>query len=98
IDDDGVGVIVIRDSALTSDYNADIRKQLVEAGLIKAVIQLPKNILELTSISTSILVLSKNNAEDITFIDASDEFEVKNRFEAKFSESNIQKIIHSFEQ
>lgn len=98
IDNDGVGVIVIRDSALTSDYNADIRKQLVEAGLIKAVIQLPKNILELTSISTSILVLSKNNAEDITFIDASDEFEVKNRFEAKFSESNIQKIIHSFEQ
>jgi len=96
LNEDGLGIMVIRDSALTSDFNTDIRKKLVEEGLVKAVIQLPGNIIEYTSISTSILVLSKKENDAITFIDASNEFETKNRYQAKFNETNINAILNTF--
>lgn len=60
-----------------------IRKYLVDAGVVEAVIQLPPNLFYGVGISTAILVLKKSKTDNtVVFVDASNEFEkvgAKNR-------------------
>lgn len=52
-----------------------IRKQLLDNGLIDAVIGLPAGLLSSTAIPTAIIVLKKNRtSKDVLFIDASNEY------------------------
>lgn len=75
---------------------AKIRKYLVDNNYVDAVIQLPSDLFFGTTISTCILVLKKSRvANDVLFIDASDEF-VRKGNKNKLSEENRQKILDSF--
>lgn len=91
ISESGIGTILIRNNALLSDSDKSIRKYLVDNGLIKAIVQLPNNLLNGTSISTTMLIISKNN-NYISFIDASEIYTPINRFQRIFNEKNIKEI------
>lgn len=52
-----------------------IRKELTESHIVSAVIELPQQILNGTSIVCSVLVLDKDNKSDLSIIDASECFQ-----------------------
>lgn len=73
-----------------------IRKYLIDNNYIDLIIQLPANLFFGTSITTSIMVLSKSKKEAKTmFIDATNEF-VKVTNSNKLSEENIEKILNTY--
>lgn len=75
-----------------------IRKKLLENGSIDAVIGLPANLFNSTSIPTCILVLKKDKQDrDVMFIDASKEFE-KKKNQNKLRGEDIQKILDTYEK
>lgn len=70
-----------------------IRKYLVDNNFIDSIIQLPSNIFLNTSISTCILILSKNKPDNnILFIDASNEF-IRAKNINELSDENIENIL-----
>ncbi|PAF55091.1 type I restriction-modification system subunit M [Mycoplasmopsis agassizii] len=73
---------------------ATIRKYLVRENLIDSIIQLPKDLFFGTTISTVVMILRKNKANDnkILFVDASNEF-VKAGKGNKLNSENINKIL-----
>lgn len=74
-----------------------IRKYLVEAGVVEAVIQLPPNLFFGVSISTCILVLKKSKqSTDVVFVDASAEF-VKAGNKNRLDEVNRDRIVEAVE-
>lgn len=73
-----------------------IRKTLLEAGAIIAVIGLPANIFFGTSIPTVVLILKKNRAErDVIFIDASNDLK-KQKNQNSLRPEDIQKIVDTY--
>jgi type I restriction enzyme M protein len=81
-----------------SGSEGKIRKKLLENGSIDAVIGLPANLFNSTSISTCILVLKKDKQDrDVMFIDASKEFE-KKKNQNKLRGEDIQKILDTYEK
>lgn len=75
---------------------AKIRKYLVDANFIDAVIQLPDNLFFGTSIATCIIVIRKNKKEAKTlFIDASKEF-IHEGNKNKLSDANIETILNEW--
>lgn len=95
LSDEGIGVVLLRDSALFSQRDRDIRQELVDRKLIKSVIQLPEQLMVGTSISTTLLVLQKHSNDYVSFVDATNEFVKKGRMNNIFSTDNINKIIDS---
>lgn len=73
--DDGTMAIILPHGFLfRGAAEANIRQQLLERGLVDAVIGMPAGLFANTSIPTVILVLKKNRASrDVLFIDASKE-------------------------
>lgn len=76
----------------------DIRKELIEKNLIKAVIQLPSNLITNTAIPTTLLILQKDNNDKITFIDASEIYTQKGRMQNTFEDENITTIMKALEE
>ena len=76
----------------------DIRKELIEKNLIKAVIQLPSNLITNTAIPTTLLILQKDNSDKITFIDASEIYTQKGRMQNTFEDENITTIMKALEE
>ena len=75
---------------------AKIRKYLVDANFIDAVIQLPDNLFFGTSIATCIIVIRKNKKEAKTlFIDASNEF-IHEGNKNKLSDKNIETVLNEW--
>lgn len=74
-----------------------IRKKLLEEGYIDAVIGLPENLFNATSIPTVVLILSKKPGNrKVMFIDASHNFE-KAKKQNKLRDTDIQKIIDTYQ-
>lgn len=82
-----------------SGAEGEIRKNLIDADLIEAIIGLPSNLLPYTSIPTCILVLNKNKQADrkdkILFINASNEF-VQEKRQNKLQSEHVEKIFDAF--
>lgn len=75
-----------------------IRKALLEAGAIDAVIGLPPNIFYGTSIPTVVLILKKNRTgRDVLFIDASNDFE-KQKNQNNLRDEDIRRIVDAYKQ
>lgn len=76
-----------------------IRRKLLEAGAIYAVIGLPANLFYNTSIPTTIVVLKKSRGEDMSrdvlFIDASKEFE-RGKKQNTLTEEHINAIVDMY--
>lgn len=75
-----------------------IRKQLLEKGVIDAVIGLPGHLFYNTPIPAIVLVLEKDKtSRDVLFIDASKDFEKENN-QNVLREQDVQKILTTYQQ
>lgn len=99
LDDNGTMAVVLPHGVLFRGASEGvIRKCLIEKrNVLDGVIGLPANIFFGTSIPTVILVFKKNrkNAENIMFIDASNEFE-KGKNQNLLRNSDVDKIIETY--
>ena len=99
--DTGRGAIVLPHGVLfRGNAEAEIRRKLVEAGLIQAIVGLPPNLFYGTGIPACILVLDKAGAADrdgIFIIDASRGF-IKDGNKNRLRERDIHKIIDVFDR
>lgn len=65
--------IILPNNVLTSEEEKECRKYFVEKGVLKAVISMPNNMFESTSIPTCVLLFDKNKKnKDVMFVDAND--------------------------
>lgn len=100
LDEDGTMAVVLPHGVLFRGASEGvIRQQLIEKmNVIDAVIGLPANIFYGTSIPTCVLVLKKNrtHADNILFIDASNEFE-KQKTQNYLNPEHIAKIIEAYQ-
>lgn len=77
---------------------AEIRKQIIQKGYIKAIIGLPPNLFYGTGISASLIIIDKEDANGrdcIFMIDASKEF-IKDGNKNRLREQDIHKIVDTF--
>ncbi len=99
LEDKGTMAVVLPHGVLFRGASeGKIRKYLIkEKNYLDAIIGLPANLFFGTSIPTCILVFKKcrTNANDVLFIDASNEFE-KGKNQNLLTDSNIDKIIETY--
>jgi len=99
--DTGRGAIVLPHGVLfRGNAEADIRRKLVEAGLIEAIVGLPPNLFYGTGIPACIVVIDKAGAADregIFVIDASRGF-IKDGNKNRLRERDIHKIVDVFDR
>lgn len=78
-----------------------IRSGIIEDDLIEAVVGLASNLFYSTSFPTVILLFNRNKAanrkERVLFIDASDEYQVKNRSQNYLSDQGINHIVNVYQ-
>ena len=100
IKDDGAGAIILPHGVLfRGNAEETIRTNLINAGVIKAVIGLPANLFYGTGIPACIVVVDKKNKvakRDIFMIDASKGF-IKDGNKNRLREQDIHAIIDAFE-
>lgn len=96
----GTGAIILPHGVLfRGNAEADIRKEIIDRGLIKAIIGLPSNLFYGTGIPACIIVFDKKDAAErqgIFMIDASKGF-VKDGPKNRLREQDIKKIIDAFD-
>ncbi|SIQ93011.1 N-6 DNA methylase [Maribacter ulvicola] len=75
--------------------DGEIRKNLIEADLVEAIITLPSRLLANTSIPSSIWIFSKKKPlnKKVILIDASDLGKMINKGQRELNEDSIQKIV-----
>lgn len=91
-----VGVIVPHGVLFRGGAEGKIRKQLIEANLLEAVIGLPANLFFGTGIPAAILVFNRGKqTKDVLFIDASSEYE-QGKNHNKLRMQDIEKIAQTY--
>lgn len=75
----GKAAIILSSSSLSRmGSEGKIRQRLIEDNVVEAIIGLPSNLFHGTTIAPNIIILNNNkNSEDITFIDASENFKAQ---------------------
>ncbi len=96
LDDRGKAAVVMPHGVLfRGGAEGKIRENIIKADLLEAVIVLPANLFDNTSISTAILVFNRNKSEKhqdkVLFIDASNSYS-KNRSQYYISDEEIDRI------
>ncbi len=76
-----------------------IRKNIIKADLLEAVIALPANLFDYTGISITVLIFVRDKSQErkdtVLFIDASNSY-AKNRSHYYLSEQNIKNIVETY--
>lgn len=72
-------VFIVLSGILFNERDKEIRRYLCEEGYLEGVIELPERLFSGSSITTNLLILSKNN-QTIRMVDAGDLFEKDRRF------------------
>ncbi|USL33999.1 N-6 DNA methylase [Priestia megaterium] len=98
----GRAIVIVSNGTLFRTGNEKkIRKNMIAADVIEAVIALPENMFGGFNIQTNLLVLNKQKPQDregkILFINAEEEFQQVRR-QRYFSEENIEKITKVFNE
>jgi len=105
LSDDGVLVAGVASSMLFKERTeGDIRRRIIEADLIEAVIRLPLKLIPQASIQFNLLVIRRNKPEErwgkILFVDASKDF-LRGRLQNVLRNEDlnaIEKVYHAFEE
>lgn len=93
-----MGVVVPHGVLFRGSSEGKIRKQLIDEGLLDAVIGLPEKLFYGTGIPAAIMVFRKDRADDkVLFIDASREF-VAGKNQNQLSDENVAKIVRTYQQ
>ena len=88
----GRAVVLMTNSAIWNQPDADIRKYLLERHFVEAVISLPSKIYQWTAIPTSIVVLSKRDNARVKLLDAT-KMCIEGRRMNELSDENIRDIL-----
>ena len=96
--ENGKAAILLSNGSLSSRVESQMRKNIIDADLVEAIITLPSQLFSNTSIPASIWLLSKDKVrkEEVLFIDASDLGEKKNRVQRELTKNNIDEIASQF--
>lgn len=94
--DKGKAVAVMTNGSTWNSIDQKIREYFVRSGLVEAVIALPARLFEFTSISTTLIVMSKGN-KSIRLIDAKD-FCEQGRRQNIITDSDIDAIIRLLDE
>ena len=96
----GVMATVLANGSLSSNTSGEgnIRKTLVEAGLVECIVALPKQLFYNTGIPACIWYLrrGRTNTNEVLFIDASEMGYLKDRVHRDFTEEDITKITDTY--
>lgn len=91
----GMAAILITDGPLFKSMDKDYRKDILESKLVKYIIKLPSGILPYTNITPNLIILSKGNEiNEITFIDATQEYKENNLKERQLNVDSIMELIN----
>ncbi len=93
--------LVLANTALSTEMTEEyqIRKNIVEANLVEAIISLPAQLFYTTKIKVSIWIINKSKkTSDILFIDAKDLGHMVSRTMKEFSDADISEIAGTYEK
>lgn len=91
----GMAAILITDGPLFKSMDKDYRKDILGSKLVKYIIKLPSGILPYTNITPNLIILSKgNDRNEITFIDATQEYKENNLKERQLNVDSIMELIN----
>lgn len=90
--DGGRAAVIMTNSAVWNQPDADIRKYLLERHFVEAVVSLPPKIYQWTAIPTAIVVLSKNDNTSVKLLDAT-KMCIEGRRTNELSDENIHDIL-----
>ena len=91
--ENGKGIAVMTNGSTWNTLDRSARKYFIENGYIEAVIALPERMFESTGISTTMIVLSKNN-ERTMLVDATGMCEKGRRFNT-FTDEQIDRVVYA---
>jgi type I restriction enzyme M protein len=97
----GVMATVLANGSLSSNTSGegDIRKSLIQAGLVECIVALPKQLFYNTGIPACIWILRRERKERISetlFIDASEMGHLEDRVHRVFTEEDVEKIVQTY--
>ncbi|TDX22939.1 type I restriction enzyme M protein [Modicisalibacter xianhensis] len=93
-----MGVVVPHGVLFRGSSEGKIRQQLIDEGLLDAVIGLPEKLFYGTGIPAAILVFRKDKTDNkVLFVDASREF-VAGKNQNQLSDDNVAKIVRTYQQ
>ncbi|WP_252796781.1 N-6 DNA methylase [Fructilactobacillus hinvesii] len=97
--DSGIMAVILPHGVLfRGTREGKIRRELIDANYLDAVIGLPEKLFDVTGIPVCIMIFKKNRkTDDIFFIDASNEFE-KGKNQNKLTDEHIQKIFKTYQE
>ncbi len=91
----GMAAILITDGPLLKSMDKDYRKDILESKLVKYIIKLPSGIIPYTNINPNLIILSKgNDRNEITFIDATQEYKENSLKERQLNVDSIMELIN----
>ena len=91
----GMAAILITDGPLFKSMDKDYRKDILGSKLVKYIIKLPSGIIPYTNINPNLIILSKgNDRNEITFIDATQEYKENNLKERQLNVDSIMELIN----
>ena len=79
LESSGKALMIMPDGPLFKMADKNYKIDLLSDGMIETIIKLPQNIFPFTMISLNLVLFSKQNNQNLRFIDATKEFEKKNR-------------------
>jgi type I restriction enzyme M protein len=97
--ENGKAAILLSNGSLSSRAESKVRKNIIDADLVEAIISLPSQLFSNTSIPASIWLLNKHkaNKDKVLFIDSSNLGQMINRSQRILSDSNILELSKLFE-
>lgn len=103
LNDKGKAVMVVTNGVLfRAGAEQSIRQKMIAADVIEAVIALPSNFFESTSIPTNLLILNKEKSPDrrgkILFINAENEFKEDTHKRRVMETEHIEKIVTAYQE
>lgn len=90
----GKAVCIMANNGTWNQADQEIRKAMIEKGIIEAIIALPPNLFSYTNIAVTMIVLSNNN-EQIKLIDASNVFTERRR-QNILEANDVEKIFSAY--
>ena len=91
LNENGKAVAIMTNGSTWNSIDQKIREHFIKNGLIESIILLPARLFEFTNISTTMIVLSRNN-DFVRMIDATEICE-QGRRQNYLTDSNIKKIV-----
>ena len=91
----GMAARLITDGPLFKSMDKDYRKDILGSKLVKYIIKLPSGIIPYTNINPNLIILSKGNVRnEITFIDATQEYKENSLKERQLNVDSVMELIN----